>query len=137
MQFDMLIKNIAKYLQGILNMNNDKPNRYPCPACGFLVFEKPPGSFDACPVCGWGDDHVQLANPLLGCGANEQCLAEAQVKALKKYPAGVREYGGFMRDPTWRPLKPEEMKANRKTPDSAYEYFKPAAADDLEYYWRK
>ncbi|MEU0987837.1 CPCC family cysteine-rich protein [Streptomyces sp. NPDC005953] len=33
---------------------------YPCPCCGRLVHQSPPGSFQICPVCGWEDDLVQL-----------------------------------------------------------------------------
>lgn len=37
---------------------------YPCPCCGHLVHEAPPGSFQICPVCGWEDDLVQLRWPV-------------------------------------------------------------------------
>jgi hypothetical protein len=25
--------------------------QYPCPCCGFLVFDEEPGSFSICPIC--------------------------------------------------------------------------------------
>ncbi|MBO0846033.1 MAG: hypothetical protein J2P22_11530 [Nocardioides sp.] len=33
---------------------------YPCPCCGYLVFDEEPGSYDICAVCGWEDDLSQL-----------------------------------------------------------------------------
>ncbi|EMF29130.1 CPCC family cysteine-rich protein [Streptomyces gancidicus] len=50
---------------------------YPCPCCGRLVHEAPPGSFQICPVCGWEDDLVQLRWPGVS-GANRCSLIEAQ-----------------------------------------------------------
>ncbi|MEU0704513.1 CPCC family cysteine-rich protein [Streptomyces bacillaris] len=52
-------------------------NSYPCPCCGHLVHEVPPGSFQICPVCGWEDDLVQLRWPGVS-GANRRSLVEAQ-----------------------------------------------------------
>ncbi|MFE9647271.1 CPCC family cysteine-rich protein [Streptomyces sp. NPDC006365] len=54
-----------------------KMNSYPCPCCGHLVHENPPGSFRVCPVCGWEDDLVQLRWPGAK-GANRYPLIEAQ-----------------------------------------------------------
>src|SRR5436190_23116503 len=43
---------------------------YPCPVCGYLVFDEPPGSYAICPICFWEDDAIQLGFPLMGGGAN-------------------------------------------------------------------
>ncbi|MDJ1135119.1 CPCC family cysteine-rich protein [Streptomyces iconiensis] len=51
---------------------------YPCPCCGRLVYEAPPGSFQICPVCGWEDDLVQLRWPGAS-GTNRRPLMEAQL----------------------------------------------------------
>ena len=56
--------------------------RFPCPACGDLVFDEPPGSYDICGVCGWEDDLVQLRHPCLRGGANQQILWEWQHTVL-------------------------------------------------------
>jgi len=74
---------------------------YPCPACGFLVFGEPPGSFAICPVCSWEDDNAQFADPLYQGGANGISLAEHRRGALSRFPPSVREHGGFRRDPGW------------------------------------
>src|SRR5690349_10060472 len=37
--------------------------QYPCPCCGYMSFEEPPGSYNICPICFWEDDAVQLAFP--------------------------------------------------------------------------
>lgn len=110
---------------------------YPCPACGFLVFSEPPGSFDICPFCGWEDDHVQLAHPLMGGGANSESLQEAQQSALKDYPQNIREVDGIPRDPSWRPLRKEDLELQDKGPRDGIQYFEAAVAEEPEYYWKK
>ena len=53
--------------------------KYPCPCCGErTLLEKPPGSFDICPVCGWEDDKVQFESRDFRGGANSVSLREAQ-----------------------------------------------------------
>ena len=52
---------------------------YACPCCGYLTFkERPPGTFDICPVCGWEDDEVQFRNPGYEGGANSVSLDQAR-----------------------------------------------------------
>ena len=115
---------------------------YPCPCCGYLTMDEPPGYYSICPVCFWEDDALQLefATTLAG-GANAVSLAEAQrnfagfgaseerVRAHVRAPAA-----GVERDPTWRPI------------DSARDYFPdwqspdperaPEEPEDALYYWR-
>lgn len=54
---------------------NSRIASYPCPVCGYLVFDEPPGSYAVCPVCNWEDDALQLeyATTLAG-GANAYTL---------------------------------------------------------------
>jgi uncharacterized Zn finger protein (UPF0148 family) len=78
---------------------------YPCPACGFMVFDEPPGSFVICPVCDWEDDYVQAADPLYQGGANGISLADHQQAVLRKYPLNVQEHGEYRRDPRWKPVE--------------------------------
>jgi hypothetical protein len=112
------------------------PEKFPCPACGFLVFEEPSGSYDICQLCGWEDDHVQLTYPGMQGGANRESLAEKQATWLERYPVEVREAKGIERDPAWRPLSPEEVRPQPGEPESGLDYFKAAASDTPEYYWR-
>lgn len=39
--------------------------RYPCPCCGHLVFEDPPGSYEICPVCFWEDEPLDGGGRLI------------------------------------------------------------------------
>jgi Cysteine-rich CPCC len=87
--------------------------RLPCPGCGFLVFNEPPGSYDICPICFWEDDNVQLRFPDFAGGANRPSLIDAQrnfaefgaceVRFLQRVRSPTAE---DIRDPDWRPLDP-------------------------------
>lgn len=109
---------------------------FPCPACGFLTVSTPSGSFDICVVCGWEDDHVQLAHPRMGGGANRVSLVEAQASALERFPIEIRSVDGIERDPSWRPLREDEMAPRTDTPRSGMEYFEAAAEEPVPY-WKK
>ncbi|MDQ2800416.1 MAG: hypothetical protein M3Y13_12345, partial [Armatimonadota bacterium] len=90
--------------------------KYPCPCCGFLVFDTPTGGYELCPLCDWEDDNVQLRYPGLRGGANGKSLWEAQQRVLVKIPITVQSKEGFVRDKRWRPLKAEEaLKAELPT----------------------
>lgn len=52
-------------------------NQVKCPCCdSYTVSEV--GGYEICPVCGWEDDPVQLADPDCEGGANHQSLSEAR-----------------------------------------------------------
>ena len=108
---------------------------FPCPACGFLVFSEPPGSYEICDVCGWEDDPVQLRHQLMGGGANKQSLAQSQAVALHIAPVGVVQFREFVRDPSWRPLSSGDLSAD-PSPRSGLEYCHASADETVEYYWR-
>jgi len=110
---------------------------YPCPACGFLQFSGPPGTYEICQMCGWEDDHVQLANPRMRGGANSESLAEAQQAALQRYPRVMREFEGEARDSSWRPLTDAEADVAPEAPRTGRQYFLAACSKDPTYYWRK
>ncbi|MGC1273246.1 MAG: CPCC family cysteine-rich protein [Planctomycetaceae bacterium] len=107
---------------------------YPCPACGFLTFDEPPGSYDICPVCGWEDGAVQLRYPALRGGANAESLWESQQHVLLKLPLDVRMANGIERCTRWRPLRPEENTKIKTAPASSLEYFDAAASAAPQYY---
>ena len=80
---------------------------YPCPCCGFLVFEEPSGSFEICPLCGWEDDSVQLQAPGYAGGANAESLCEAQRRG--GWHLLRRDlFQGYRRLAAWRPLSDAE-----------------------------
>jgi hypothetical protein len=112
-------------------------DQYPCPACGFLSFSEPPGSYEICDICGWEDDHVQLAHPRLRGGANSESLLEAQRELLKAIPIEVKESNGIRRDPDWRPLSEKETEIGESAPKTTKEYFCSAISEAPLYYWKK
>ncbi|WP_367576134.1 CPCC family cysteine-rich protein [Pelagibius sp. 7325] len=95
---------------------------FPCPACGFCVFETEWGGFELCPLCGWEDCPVQLRDPIYTGGANINSLAVEQARALKKYPLGIDICKGFKRASDWRPLNEADLK-------------RPPAENESPYYW--
>ncbi len=110
---------------------------HPCPACGFEVFSGAPGSLESCPICGWVDDLVQLAQPDFAVGANAGVsLREAQSRALGLLPPEVRSAGAFARSSRWRPLSPsEDPSAEAFTLASPVCYLTDPDPDSFEPYW--
>ena len=116
-------------------MLNDPVPTFPCPSCGFVVFDEPAGSYSICPICNWEDDHVQLAYPAMRGGANTGSLLEYQLEILKKIPAEIHEHDGYKRHSEWRPLTKEDCKPDPDIPRSGLEYFHAAGKDSPPYYW--
>jgi len=87
--------------------------RFPCPCCGRVVFDEPPGSYDICPVCFWEDDQVQLRWPDWAGGANKPTLTQSQ-RNFMEVGAMESRFIGNVRPPTdsepldndWRPIDP-------------------------------
>jgi hypothetical protein len=83
--------------------------KYPCPGCGYLVFDEPPGSYEICPICFWEDDLAQLRFLLMSWGANRMSLIESQENYFRdgvselRFPATVRTaVASDVREPQWR-----------------------------------
>ena len=108
---------------------------YPCPVCGFLVFDEPPGSYAICEICGWEDDHVQLTHPTMRGGANGGSLLEYQRDILAEVPAHITEHRGFKRDLAWRPLTERDCQTDPTAPTDGLGYFHAAVAESPVYYW--
>ena len=85
--------------------------KYPCPCCGFLTLEeKPPGTYEICPVCYWEDDLVQFQEPTAW-GANSVTLQEARHNFLR-FGASEERFKSFVRSPF-----PIELPDQAKTSD--------------------
>ncbi|MGZ7108968.1 MAG: CPCC family cysteine-rich protein [Methanobacterium sp.] len=53
--------------------------KFQCPCCGnFSLLEKPPGTYEICPICNWEDDIVQYNDPDYSGGANKNSLNESR-----------------------------------------------------------
>ncbi|WP_370949631.1 CPCC family cysteine-rich protein [Amycolatopsis sp. cg5] len=112
---------------------------FPCPCCGHLMFDEPPGSYSICSVCFWEDDSLQLRWPDWAGGANRPSLIEAQDN-YRRLGACEEHSLPHVRsarpdqsvEPGWRPI------------DSTVDSFEAKATqdapwpDDLEvlYWWR-
>lgn len=110
-------------------------NDLPCPCCGFLTLEDEYGSFCICPVCDWEDDGVQLANPTSAGGANSRSLAEAQAKAIEKYPFNISITQGFRRSNRWRPLSAADIAAAEAQRANS-QWHSSAVQTEAEAYWK-
>ncbi|MEK7425862.1 MAG: CPCC family cysteine-rich protein [Actinomycetota bacterium] len=113
------------------------PDLYPCPCCGYLVFDEGPGSYDICPVCGWEDDLSQLRFTGMG-GANAPLIdcqqAVAQLPASSGASAAAAKHS-YSLEPNWRPLDPSRDAIER--PEPGVDYGKTYADDaTVYYYWR-
>ena len=107
---------------------------YPCPCCGALVFDEPPGSYDICPVCGWEEpDLAQLRFPRMGGGPNRESLMEAQQRWTNEAVDELQR--GYPREENWRPLDPS--RDDIEAPVSGRDYGATYEADrTMYYYWR-
>lgn len=95
-----------------------------------MVFTGPPGTYELCPVCGWEDDGVQLANPTSGGGANRGSLVDAQASGRHRdRPCDLP------RDESWRPLSTEEITWHRSEREVGGTPW-PNRGTDI-YYWRQ
>ena len=85
--------------------------KHTCPCCGYKTLdEKPPGTYEICPICFWEDDPVQFDDPDCAGGANRPSLRQAQMNFLafgaceKEMIRHVRKpREDDKRDPNWKP----------------------------------
>lgn len=118
------------------------PKLYPCPCCGYMIFEKPPNSNAICPICFWEDDLVQLRFPTTT-GANRLPLYEAQHNFQRLHAKDARSLSyarpprkGEVIDQGWRLID------RQKDAFESWEFYRsrnpPKPYDDptLLYYWR-
>lgn len=87
-------------------------------------------------MCGWEDDHVQLAYPTMRGGANGESLYEAQLRTLKEFPLHATD-PDYEREVGWRPLLESEVLSAQSGPNSGIDYFQSAVDEQPRYYWRR
>lgn len=116
---------------------------YPCPCCGYRVFERAPGSHKICPICYWEDNLVQLRFPLMPGGANIVSLVDAQKNFKLVGSAHKRDQDVVRapmdedeRDEEWREL--DTTRDNPEIPTRGVDYVDsyPEADPTVMYYWR-
>lgn len=114
---------------------------YPCPCCGYLTFDLPPGSDEVCKNCGWQDDISQLRFVLSGGGANEPSLAQAQKNFVETGDSRRRrldrrdKLGDDERDLSWRMIDLDRDNIEQAAQGVDYGLTYPTDRTDL-YYWR-
>jgi hypothetical protein len=116
--------------------------QYPCPCCGYMSFDEPPGSYDICPICFWEDDASQLRNPYSG-GANIP-LVKAQA-AYINIKAKREDLISYVREPVegdikcedWRPFNPETDDCGEILGGMSYFESVCAGIKGEPYYWRR
>jgi Cysteine-rich CPCC len=112
-------------------------SKFPCPCCGYLIFERAPGSDQICKICFWHDSIAGLRDPTKATGPNHVSLLHAQqnyqrfgAKELRLKQA-VRIAGpNDRKDPGWRPI---DLTQDQFNPDPSV---KPASREQL-YCWRR
>ena len=86
--------------------------KYTCPCCGYKTLsEKPPGTYEICPICFWEDDGVQFNDPDYEVGANRVSLRQAQKNFIRYGVAELKDKSHVrkpskndVKDPNWKPL---------------------------------
>ncbi len=118
--------------------------RYPCPCCGYQVFDYAPGLHQVCPICGWEDNLVQLRFPTMPGSCNTVSLVDGQ-KNFRAYGAAERRYVGDTRAPLederveegWRPVDLARDNVERPMRGQNYGETYPYEDTTLLYYWRR
>ncbi len=116
-------------------------SKYPCPCCGYLVFDESPGSYDICPICFWEDDLSQLRF-VRTTGANHVSLLEGQENFVNegvcelRFRSNVRAANASdLREPQWRRF--DISKDSVEEPVVGMDYGNTYPDDTTElYYWR-
>ena len=124
-------------------MYGSSSSKFPCPCCGYPVFDYAPGFHQDCPICGWEDDLSQLRFPLMPGSSNTVSLHEAQ-RNFQNYGASERRNVGQTRDPVggeevehgWRPLNPDRDNIEHPSRGNSYGDSYPWPDTTVLYYWR-
>jgi len=117
--------------------------KFPCPCCGYLVFDHQPGFHQVCPICGWEDDLAQLRFPRMPGSANSVSLEDAQRNYLT-FGASERRSLGQTRSPLddeeldsgWRLLDASTDNIEEPSRGNHYGNSYPWPDTTVLYYWR-
>ena len=116
--------------------------KYPCPCCGYLVFDESPGSYEICPICFWEDDLFQLRFPRMS-GANRVSLIEAQENYFRdgvselRFRSNVRPAeASDVREPQWHRIDFRVDRIEEPIHGKDYGFNYPEDATEF-YYWRQ
>ncbi len=118
--------------------------KFPCPCCGYRVFQRQPGNHEKCPICLWEDDLAQLRFPRLPGSANHVSLEQGQQNyaeigtAERRYRGeGRMPFDEETRESSWRPLDPARDNVEEPQRDIDYADSYPLADTTVLYYWRE
>ena len=109
--------------------------KYPCPCCGYLVFDESPGNYEICPICYWEDDLTQLRFPRMSWGPNRVSLIEAQENYFRDGVSELR-FRSNVREPQWRRIDVRVDRIEEPIPGKDYGSSYPEDATEF-YYWRQ
>ena len=117
--------------------------KYPCPCCGYLVFDWQPGHHQVCPICDWEDDLARLRFARLSGSANAVSLERAQSN-FAEFGAAERQKRHLARTPLddepreqgWRPLDSGRDNIEEPTRGVSYADSYPLEDTTVLYYWR-
>jgi hypothetical protein len=117
--------------------------KFPCPCCGHLVFDREPGFHQVCPICLWEDELAQLRFPMMPGISNTVSLVDAQVNyqrigvaERKNQGQGRAALDGEDVEEGWRPIDPQIDNLERPTSGEDYATSYPWSNTTVLYYWR-
>lgn len=122
-------------------MHSDK--YFPCPCCGYLVFQQQPGNHEICRICFWEDDLAQLRFPLMPGSSNTVSLetgqhnfAECGTAERRKAANAHDSINDEQREEGWRPLDPQRDNIEEPQRGMNYGESYPLLDTTVLYYWR-
>ena len=118
-------------------------DKFPCPCCGHLVFDREPGFHQTCPICLWEDELAQLRFPMMPGISNTVSLVDAQIN-YQQFGVAERKNRGRGRvafadekiDEGWRPIDPSIDNLEQPMAGEDYAVSYPWSNTTVLYYWR-
>ncbi|MEN8177869.1 MAG: CPCC family cysteine-rich protein [Pseudomonadota bacterium] len=118
-------------------------DKFPCPCCGHLVFDREPGYHQTCPICLWEDELAQLRFPAMPGISNSVSLVDAQINyqrigvaERKNMGQGRAAIAGEALEEGWRPIDPSIDNLEQPTSGEDYSTSYPWSNTTVLYYWR-